>query len=147
MKKDILVAIGNSGRKDDGLGWAFADEITQAGLFDGDIHYRYQLQVEDAEMLSQAEKVIFVDAFKGQLPGGYLWQKIGPAANFEFSTHALSPESVLYLTADLYDAKPEAWVLLIEGKEWELAMGLSESAAHHLESAIKFFGKIKSENL
>ncbi|MDX2249475.1 MAG: hydrogenase maturation protease [Bacteroidia bacterium] len=142
MKKHLLVAIGNSGRQDDGLGWAFADEVSRQRLFDGELHYRYQLQVEDAEMLSCADKVIFVDAFKGELAEGYCWTKIKPAAVFEFSTHALSPESVLYLSRDLYDSEPEAWVLLIEGKQWELAQELSERAAGNLKEALNYFQTI-----
>lgn len=144
--KTLLFAIGNSGRNDDGLGWEFAHQIEQRRLFDGEIHYRYQLQVEDAELVSKAGLVIFVDAYHGELSEGYRWEKIIPAILFEFSTHALSPASVLYLSRELYGSEPEAWILMIEGREWELVQGLSPSALQHLENAITFFKNKKTEN-
>ena len=58
----LLVGIGNSGRQDDGLGWAFLDRIEQDALFDGRIEYRYQLQVEDAALVRDAARIVFVDA-------------------------------------------------------------------------------------
>ena len=31
----LLIAVGNAARGDDGLGWAFADAVTERGYFDG----------------------------------------------------------------------------------------------------------------
>ena len=48
-RKTLLIGIGNSGRSDDALGWKFVDEFVEYGhLFD--LEYRYQLQIEDAEL-------------------------------------------------------------------------------------------------
>lgn len=135
----LLFAIGNSGREDDGLGWAFAAEVERLDLFPGEVIYCYQLQVEDAERVSRAEKVFFVDASKRELPEGYKWEKVMPFATFEFSTHAISPASVLYLASELYESEPEAWGLWIEGQNWELRNGLSEAASANLEKALLFF--------
>ena len=58
----LIIGIGNSGRNDDGLGWKFVDIASQTmrGYFD--VEYRYQLQIEDAELVSKYNKVIFADA-------------------------------------------------------------------------------------
>ena len=48
--KTLLLAIGNSSRGDDGLGWAFASALEEAGFFPGEIVYRYQLQIGRAHV-------------------------------------------------------------------------------------------------
>ncbi len=136
--KTLLFGIGNSGRQDDGLGWAFAEAMEREGLASMEIHYRYQMQVEDAELVAGAEKVLFVDASRGVLRGGYLWKKIKPSAKFEFTTHILQPESVLFLAQDLFGKTPQAWRLLIEGEQWELESGLSDRAKLNLKKALEF---------
>lgn len=137
----LLFAIGNSGRQDDGLGWAFAEAVEQAGFFKGKIHYRYQLQVEDAELVAQAGYVIFVDAFKGELPCGFDWRPCLPAPEFHFSTHAISPESILFLSENLFEKTPEAHCLLMQGEAWELEIGLTDTARNRLERTLRFFQK------
>lgn len=137
--KTVLIAIGNNGRQDDGLGWAFGEALEWSRNFECDVHYRYQLQVEDAELISGANQVIFVDAFKGVLPDGFQWKKVVPSANFEFTTHALSPEAILYLCEKLYEKTPEAHCLLIGGEQWNLHLGLTVSAADNLTKALDFF--------
>ncbi len=146
-KNALLFAIGNNGRQDDGLGWAFGEALEQSGHFDVDVHYRYQLQVEDAELISRACKVIFVDASKGELACGIQWKKVEPSADFEFTTHALSPEAVLFLCEKLYEKKPEAHCLLIQGEVWELGIGLSERAMGNLAKSVTFFSHLMPEDI
>lgn len=134
-----LFAIGNSGRQDDGLGWALAGAIEQRGFFKGKVHYRYQLQVEDADVVAQAHTVIFVDAFKGFLPQGFSWKPCEPAIEFHFSTHAIAPESILFLSKDLFGAEPKAFCLLIQGHAWELETGLTLAAKQNLYAALTFW--------
>ena len=42
----LIIGIGNSGRRDDGLGWAFVNEIQSRMPDDFDYEWRYQLQVD-----------------------------------------------------------------------------------------------------
>ncbi|MCC6725088.1 MAG: Ni/Fe hydrogenase [Saprospiraceae bacterium] len=136
--KTILFAIGNNARQDDGLGWAFGEALERGGLFDGEVHYRYQLEVEDSELVSNAGRVIFVDAFKGELPNGFQWDKVEPTADFEFTTHALSPQAVLFFCEQLYAKRPEAHCLLIGGEAWELGEGLTHNSTNNLLLAMEF---------
>jgi len=135
----ILFGIGNSGRNDDGLGWAFLDRIQQEMEFLGQLEYRYQLQVEDAELISRADRVIFVDSYQGDLPGGFQWQPCETSNDVEFTSHVLPPGSVLYLCQDLYGKSPRADLLLIQGQSWGLKMGMSPEAERNLDSALRFF--------
>lgn len=136
IRPDALVfGIGNSGRADDGLGWTFLDWLSSLAGFRGRSEYRYQLQAEDAALVANAAQVVFVDAYRGQLPDGYRWQACEPSAEFQFSTHALPPRTVLSLCRDLYPTTPPATCLMIEGAAWELKTGLSPIAKAHLERA------------
>ncbi|MEJ2400453.1 MAG: hypothetical protein P8Y52_03570, partial [Xanthomonadales bacterium] len=69
----LVFGIGNSARSDDGLGWAFLDRVERTPGFAGQAEYRYQLQVEDALLASRFEHVVFVDASRAELPGGFRW--------------------------------------------------------------------------
>jgi hydrogenase maturation protease len=137
LKPRILLAIGNDARQDDGLGWAYARALEAQGRFEGAVEYRYQLQIEDADLIAQYDTVIFVDASKETLPGGYVFARLEPALEFAFSTHALSPAAVLALCETVYGRCPEAWLLAIGGEAWELAFGLSAAGEQHLAAALE----------
>lgn len=134
-----MIGIGNSGRSDDGLGWAFVDRVRKEGAFDGQFEYRYQLQVEDAALISDVDRVIFVDAHRGELPDGFQLTRCEPLREFAFTTHTLPPGAVLSLCRDLYDKTPDADLLMIQGDSWDLQIGLSPEAERRLERAVQFF--------
>jgi len=135
----LLIGIGNSGRSDDGLGWAFLDRIQQGAAFGGRVEYRYQLQVEDAALISDMEHVIFVDSYRGELPNGFQLTRCEPLREFAFTTHVLPPGAVLFLCRDLYGRAPRADALMIQGTSWDLHIGMSPEAERRLEDALQFF--------
>jgi hydrogenase maturation protease len=137
----MLIGIGNDGRSDDGLGWAFLKAIEQDENFRGPVVYRYQLQIEDAELISHAQHVVFVDACHHDLPNGYRWQTCEPAHEVEYTSHQLSPQTVLFLCQQLYEEAPRANLLLIEGCSWDLHIGLSATAKSNLNEALRFLDK------
>ena len=135
----LLFGIGNAGRSDDGLGWAFLDRIQQEPGFAGWVEYRYQLQVEDAALVRDAERVIFIDSYKGELPGGFQWKPCEPSEDFQFTTHVLPPRGVMHFCQELYGRKPRADILMIQGTRWDLQLGMSPEAERRLENALRFF--------
>ncbi|MDH3789967.1 MAG: hydrogenase maturation protease [Xanthomonadales bacterium] len=139
MSGVLLFGIGNCGRSDDGLGWAFLDRIQQQAEFPEQVEYRYQLQVEDAAMVSRADRVIFVDSYQGALPGGFQWAPCKPSRDFEFTSHVLAPAAVMYLCQDLYGKIPPAELLLIQGDCWDLDTNMSAAAHQRLENALESF--------
>ena len=134
-EETLIVGIGNSGRRDDGLGWAFLDRINELG-YRGSTVYRYQLQIEDAEMISHFKHVIFIDATESKFKDGYSFEPLSPEKDFIYSTHQLSPSAVLFLSQDLYETTCECRLLAICGEEWELKQGLSQTAKDNLEKAL-----------
>ena len=134
-----ILAIGNCGRQDDGLGWAFGNFLEQENLFFGDVFYRYQLQIDDAELISKYDHVLFVDASRNQLPNGFDFQTLIPNNEFVLTTHALDPQTVLYLSEFLYDHKPNAELLQITGHHWNLEEGLTKIGKQNLHNALSYF--------
>ena len=137
--KTLLLGIGNCGRTDDGLGWAFIDKILLDLPENYDFEYRYQLQIEDAELASQYQEVIFIDAHNDILENGFLWKECFPKATESFTTHQLDPETVLYLTESIYNEQPKAFILAITGVDFSLSIGLSDLAKQNLSNALDFF--------
>ena len=138
--KIILIGIGNCGRRDDGLGWAFLDRFkSMSPKIEAELIYCYQLNIEDAELISTADIVVFIDAYQRELENGSSFEICQPENNFEFTSHALSPGVIVSLCNSLYSSYPKSYVLKIQGEEWELKEGLSHFASKNLESAIVSF--------
>lgn len=133
----LIIGIGNSGRKDDGLGWLMLDFIKKK-FFNIDCLYRYQLQIEDAEILSHYPTVVFVDATRENTENGFFFRSCHPNKGFGLSSHILEPETVLWLEDKLYHKNPMAYALGIEGKEWDLSLDPSEAGLHNLSKAQDF---------
>jgi hydrogenase maturation protease len=145
QKKDknkiIILGIGNIGRQDDGLGWLFLDFLKEEGTANTDIEYRYQLQIEDAELICHYNKVIFVDATKNNTTNGFSFEVCKPSGKFSFSTHALVPETILFLANKLYQHNPKAFVLGIQGYQWNLKNGLTIKANYNFDKAKAYFNE------
>lgn len=134
----LLIGVGNPGRGDDGLGWeltTLAGQKVKTGL---DCEYRYQLQVEDAELISHYTHVIFIDASHTAYEDGYAIRHCQSAGHYFFSSHLQSPETILYLSHHLYRSCPETYLLEISGYEWGLKTSLGKKAKRNLDSADDF---------
>jgi hydrogenase maturation protease len=129
---------GNPGRQDDGAGVLLVEELAawaRSGerpwlTFDSN----YQLNAEDALAAADQDVVIFADASRDQ-PEGFRLRGLQPSAAVSFSTHAMSPESVLALSAELYGARPAAYLLSMRGYRWEPNGTLTREARKNLEDA------------
>lgn len=135
----LLIGIGNSGRRDDGLGWKFTDMARHLGYKEMDCEFRYQLQVEDVLMVCRYDKVVFADASHTSIKEGFEIKSIKPAGHYFFSSHMQSPETILYLAKELYNKTPEAYTLAISGHNWGLGTVLSRAAQENLQNAFRFF--------
>ncbi len=141
MKRTVIIGIGNSGRQDDGLGWAFLEEIEQKWPDLDKLEYRYQLQIEDAELISHYERVLFVDADLNQHEQGFEIRPVQAMAGTSFTTHEMSPGNVLDLCQKIYKKSPDCFILAISGVSFELELGLTETGERNLLSSLLYFGK------
>ncbi len=138
-KKTLIFGIGNCGRADDGLGWAFLDKIEKSLPDNFDIEYRYQLQVEDAELAAQYDAVYFIDAHILKLENGFIWEECIAKPSDSYTSHELEPETILNLTESIYNKKPISYSLGISGEKFGLSLELSKSAENNLAKALDFF--------
>lgn len=141
-QKILLIGIGNDSRGDDGLGWKFVELVEAMGLDFIDHEYRYQLQVEDAALISEYDVVYFVDATYENLNAGFELRTCIAVDEEQVSTHAQSPGAILKLANNLYNKFPEAWILAIAGESWELQTSLSDAAEKNLVEATSFFAEL-----
>jgi len=135
----LLLAWGNPGRRDDGLGPALAAAAERFGMTGLTIEVGYQLQIEDAETLARFPRVVFADADRGGA-APFRFERLAPArSGLGFSSHGLSPAALLALARDLFGARPEAWLLGIRGRDFDgFGEGLSAPARRHLAAAAAF---------
>ena len=132
-----VYGFGNPGRQDDGLGPMIIDKLDTENIAGIITDSNYQLNIEDADNISGSDVVIFIDAsIDADEP--FTFSKIEPSADITFTTHSMSPESVIALCGDIYGRIPESYVLAIRGYEWEMAEGLSEKAMYNFNKAYHF---------
>jgi len=138
MSHKILVyGYGNPGRQDDGLGPALVERLEDERIPGVATDTNYQLQIEDAVAVSESDTVIFVDATEsGDVP--FTFTELEPSDEIAFTTHTVSPGSVLALCQDMYRKKVRAYVLAIRGYGWEFAEKLTPVAEKNLEDAYRF---------
>lgn len=134
----IIIGIGNNTRQDDGLGWYFLDLLEKEGFNTNHLEYKYQLMVEDAELISAYKTVIFIDACKSELKSGFSFERIYPAEEVSFSTHSVPPNQILNLCETIYAKKPNAYLVKIQGYNWDIEIGLSPLAKKNLVAAFSY---------
>ena len=136
----LIYGIGNVGRQDDGLGWAFIDWLESESICPkAELMRHYQLHLEDADMISYKKQVLFVDASKVADLEIFNLEKVKPKMDFSFTSHAISVESILATCQTCFDYTPDVHFLTIKGYEWELQQGLTSKAKQNLEAATTFF--------
>jgi Ni,Fe-hydrogenase maturation factor len=109
------------------------------------LEFRYQLNVEDAYAIRDYDLVVFADAAAPDAPEDVALTEIGPSATIAFTTHEMSPASVLALCHELYGRAPRAFTLAIRGCEWDLVEGLSEGGRTNLARALEILRRFLAE--
>jgi Ni,Fe-hydrogenase maturation factor len=162
-RRILILAYGNPGRRDDGLGPALAAALEDLHLPGVTIDTDYQLTVEHAADVAAHDVVIFVDAActgpepfaftridapadaaadprVGRQPNTAGEPRAGRGASaVGFSTHSVSPAGVLALARDLFGRAPAAYVLGIRGHEFDdFGEDLSPRAQANLAAALDF---------
>ncbi|WP_428033804.1 hydrogenase maturation protease [Amphritea sp.] len=137
----LIYGIGNIGRQDDGLGWAFVDWLEAAGVCpEAETVRNYQLFLEDADLISEKRRVLFIDATQDPEVESYSLQRAGGKLDFSFTSHAISVPSIIATCQLCFERQPEVYILAIRGYEWALQEGLTAAAQANLDAAIAHIG-------
>ena len=146
--KILLYGYGNPGRQDDGLGIAFVEHMEQ-WVNDNDLkgytfENNYQLNIEDAEEVSDKDLVIFADASQEDIED-FCVSKVDKSSKVTFTTHAASPGYIMHLCEELFKKTPFTLLVHIKGYEWEFQEGLSNKAQKNLDDALAYFKEMMKE--
>ena len=134
----VVFGWGNEARGDDGLGPLILARIAAAGWRGVTIVEDYQLQIEHALDIADNDCALFVDAGRAT-PAPFSFRAVAPRRVLTHTTHALAPEAVLDVYAQINARPPPpAFALCVRGERFELGEGLSAEAAHRLEAAWAF---------
>ncbi len=141
-KRVLVYGYGNPGRQDDGLGAAFISKMETWIVNNPGIRINldcnYQLNIEDAEVISEMDLVIFVDASQEEIEGFTFTRVDASSAKVEFSMHAVSPAFVLDLCKKMFHDAPVTYLLHIKGISWDFKEELTKTAEENLEKAFAF---------
>ena len=138
----LIYGIGNDGRQDDGLGWAFIERLEHIRPRPhACLRSTYQLSLEDADLISRYSRVLFVDATKDPAVESFSLSRPEPKLDFSFTSHAISVPSILATTQQCFEHVPDAYLLAIRGYEWELQQGLTSPAQHNLSHSLEFLSR------
>lgn len=142
MSKVLLIGYGNPGRLDDGLGPALAAGMEEKDISGVTVDSDYQLMVEDAANMKDYDVVVFADAdISGPEP--FHFSRIQPLEEISFSTHSLTPESLLGLARKHFGSNIKGFALGIRGYDFDdFGENLSEKAEANLKEALNFVEKL-----
>ena len=87
--------------------------------------------------LQDRRRVLFVNA-SIDAPAPCSLELITAAKDASFTTHAMSPQAVLKVYANIEDGKPPpCWLLAIRGERFELGEELTEAGQQSLQAALQ----------
>lgn len=138
----LVLGWGNLSRGDDALGplclAALRNALPAQLLTQVEFLEDYQLQVEFALDLVGRQRVLFVDASL-DCTAPFQVRPALPRRDTTISSHALSPEALLQVFADLQgQAPPPATVLAIRGEAFALGEPITAAAQAHLAAAVSW---------
>jgi hydrogenase maturation protease len=119
----LVIGYGNTLRSDDGAGPRVAEALELMNLSGMRTLSCPLLSPELAEPVSQAERVVFVDA---ALETRELeLRPLAPADSTQLMAHAAEPATVLALARDVFGHAPQAWLLTLPVENMEIGEKLS----------------------
>jgi len=139
MTNVLVFGYGNLSRGDDALGPLLLEYIEKNISFDGlEIISDFQLQIEHALDIENRQLVLFIDASVA-CDHAFSFTRLAPEKDKSYTTHAMSPSSVLAVYQSVvHKEPPPCFLLSIQAQNFELGSDLSDQAQRNLNEAIIF---------
>lgn len=135
----LVIGYGNPLRGDDGVGWRLAEAVA-AALPDGaaEVLTVHQLTPELAELMSRADRVIFIDAAAEGEAGEVSCFALKSAGKQPalLGSHLTTPDALLGMAAELFGRCPPAHMVTIVGESFELSETLSPVVERSIGEAL-----------
>jgi hydrogenase maturation protease len=148
----LVFAYGNPSRGDDALGPAMFDllekhQASNNAFDDFELLVEYQLQIEHAIDLEHRKRVLFIDASTSCAPP-YEFSKLQAKQDDSYTTHAMSPASVMAVYQKINEQEPPpSYLITIRGYEFDLGREITEQAVINLQEAYEFIKTLlKTDN-
>ena len=136
--RTLIICYGNPLRGDDGLGWHVAGRLRGVIRDPGvEILALHQLTPELMDDISRADRVIFIDACVGPIPGEIQERIVEPQAAGPAFTHQASPAALLAGARTLYGHAPPATLITVAGAEFSLSEELSPAVGAAVECVVQ----------
>jgi hydrogenase maturation protease len=134
----LVLTYGNPSRGDDALGTAMFDLLEANPPANVDLLTDFQLQIEHATDLEHRDYILFIDAgISCQEP--FELSQLSAEKDDSFTTHAMSPASVLSVYQQVYHREPPpAYLLTIRAYEFGLGKDMSDAARKNLNEAYDY---------
>lgn len=133
-----VIAFGNPQRGDDGIGPYVAGQLDRhiQQMPNVSLCTLPQLDLALLEEVHAADHLIFVDACLEEIKNGLQWSPVEPELNgWAMGSHDLTPRVFLGLLQLLYLRNPTAWVVSVQGRNFDLGEELSSEARRDAERA------------
>lgn len=142
--KFLLLGYGNPGRGDDGLGPWLVERLEQQWqeMKQGRQLITFltamQLQPEHVFDLEVHDRILLIDAGMGT-PDPFVFEQLHPRRDDSFSSHSLSPQTLLAIYLDtLRRQPPPAFLLTVRGENFSLGVPLTPEVLERIDRARDF---------
>jgi hydrogenase maturation protease len=107
----------------------------------------HQLTPELAPVVSRVETVIFIDCAQGGKPGEMCCEEVRSDFGVTTFTHHLTPAALLAMSSELFGACPRAYLLSIQGENYDPGDAFSAPVANRLGDLKARLSELIQENL
>ena len=134
----LILCYGNPLRGDDGVGWHAAEGL-RAVIRDPHVEILalHQLTPELMEAISHADRVIFIDACVGPVPGEIQERQVEPQAGGAAFTHHITPAALMAGAMGLYGRAPQATLITVTGSDFSLSDKLSPVVSSAVDAMVQ----------
>jgi Ni,Fe-hydrogenase maturation factor len=148
----LLLAYGNSLRRDDGAGAALGESLNRIWSAQNvacRLSLSHQLFPEDALQVARADvgAVVFCDAEKGGpgKSGRLRFERVFSAGGGGSAGHQFTPQAVLAAALNLYGADPPAWAATVPGADFDHGEGFSAGVTQLLLGSEAFAAELLAD--
>jgi hydrogenase maturation protease len=140
MKRALVIGYGNPLRGDDGFGWHAAHRLAQLAHH-APIHVLavHQLTPELAELVGNAELVIFIDASHEAEPGTWKCEEIATeAGRTNTLAHHFTPTILLGYARTVFHVSPPALIITLGAESFDYCETLTPRAEAALPEVLQY---------
>jgi|SRR5947209_15598671 len=133
-KGTLIIGYGNSLRRDDAVGLLAAGRLSGCGY---NALAVAQLTPELACPIAEARSVVFVDADVAVAAGDVAVVRVDSSSDEPAPGHFAGPAGLLRLAREVYGATPEAWLVSLGGRDYDLGHGVTFEARRAVRRAVR----------